>query len=471
MPFKSIRHSLTLWYSLTLAVILVLFSSFLYLTIRAQLYAELDRELLAIAEAVASPTLEPFRSASSSVLDQVLEDFIGPKVIDKYVQLSDGKGNVIAHNKNLQKFTLSLSSSALRSAAKGDVTYQTLRPSAPYPIRTVSVPVFSNSRMVQIVQVGALLTEAINTLDKMILMFAVSIPVAILLLGSGGWFLAGRALRPVDLITRSAQKINAENLGFRLEIVNPNDEIGRLAETFNCTLDRLEQAFNRIRQFSTDVSHELRTPLTILRGETELGLRCGVNAEDFKEILHSNLDEINRMSIIIEYLLDLSRVEQEGLVLGKEDVELKELLDEIVFQNLPRAVGKGINLDFRGEPSIHVEGDRHRLRQVFANLLDNALKHSPCEGTIILHLKRDNDWAVFSVTDSGPGIPEEDVPHIFDRFYRVDKARNRSDGGIGLGLSLVNSYTAAHGGRVELKTAAGMGSTFTIYLPLLKSGP
>lgn len=470
MFLKSIRLSLTLWYSLTLAVILVLFSSFLYLTIRTQLYSELDHELLAIAEAVASPTMEPFRAVPSSVMDQVLEDFIGPKISGKFVQLSDKQGKAVAHSKLLRQFPLDMKRSVLRAAEHGETTYQTVKPPNSLPLRIVAVPVLSSAGLNEIVQVGAPLTEAMATLDKMLLMFAISIPVAILLLSSGGWFLAGRALKPVDLLTRSAQQISAENLSFRLQVVNPNDEIGRLAKTFNGTLDRLEQAFRRMRQFSIDVSHELRTPLTILRGETEWGLRSDRDSEKLKEILSSNLEEIDRMSEIIGYLLDLSRVEDGELVLNREDVELNQLINDIVFQNMPRATEKAIALNFTGSAAVIVKGDHYRLRQIFANLLDNALKFTPTGGTITLHLERDRDLAKLSVTDSGPGIPAEDAPYIFDRFYRVDKARNRRDGGIGLGLSLVNSLALIHGGRIELKTELGKGSTFTVFLPILQSG-
>jgi len=467
--FRSIRFSLTLWYSVTLAVILLLFSTFLYLTIRSRLYAEVDRGLLAIAEAVASPTLEPFRNSAPSVLDQVLEDFIGPKIAGKFVQLSDSGGRAFSHSKNLQQFTLPLSKSAVQAADSGNITYQTHKGLQRYPIRSVIFPVMANARLNQIVQVGTTLDDATETLDKILLIMAVSIPLSLLFAWYGGWFLAGRALRPVDIITKSAQKISAENLSQRLEIVNPNDEIGKLAETFNRTLGRLENAFIRTKRFSADVSHELRTPLTILRGETELGLRWSGDPDEFKKILGSNLEEINRMSEIIGYLLDLSRAEEDSLSLHLQQLELKELLQDLVQQIWLLAEEKGIKLFFTASDPVYVSADSNRLRQIFLNLLDNAFKFTPVGGEIRLILEHEPPWAKVSVIDSGPGIPEYDLPYIFDRFYRVDKARNRKDGGSGLGLSLVKSLSEAHGGRVELRSTLGVGSVFTVYLPIITS--
>ncbi len=467
MFFKSIRFSLTLWYLVTSAVILLLFSTFLYLTISSRLFAEIDKELLAIAEAVASPTLEPFRKSAPSVLDQVLEDFIGPKIAGKFVQISDAEGRVFSRSKNLQQFNLPLDKPTLMIAGMGKSTFQTRKMPPSYRVRTVVLPVMVDGRLEQIVQVGAPLTKVTETLDKILLVLAVSIPSSLLLLWCGGWFLAGRALKPVALITRSAQKISAENLSHRLEVVNPNDEIGRLAETFNHTLGRLENAFDRTRRFSTDVSHELRTPLTILRGEVEVGLRWCGNPDEFKKILKSNLEEINRMSDIIAHLLELSRAEEGELTLDLKRVDLQALLQDLVRQTGLPAEERHIAIAMTGSGPLHVSGDPLRLKQIFLNLLDNALKFTPTGGEIRLLLEHEREWAKISVIDSGPGIPEDDLPYIFDRFYRVDKARNRKDGGSGLGLSLVKSLSEAHGGRVELQCSPAGGCAFTVYLPTI----
>lgn len=470
MLFRSIRFSLTLWYAVTLAVILVLFSSFIYLVLGNQLNKGVDHELLTIAEAVASPTLEPFRRSGPSVFDQVLEDFIGEKLRGKYVQVLDPAGQVGASSKNLEELRIPLSKRALQRSVEGKVTYETKVNLDIYPVRTITYPILADGKLLQIVQVGASMKLSAETLDKVLLVFAVSIPLSLLLWSLGGWFLAGRALKPVDIITRSAQKITAENLGLRLEVANPRDEIGRLAETFNDTLERLENAFTRIRQFSADVSHELRTPLTILRGETEVGLRWAKEPEEFRELFQSNLEEINRMSKIIECLLDLSRAEEGGMRLELAEVDLADVLEGLVQQARLIDPGKGLRIGFAAEEPVVVRGDWLKLRQVFMNLIDNAVKYTPAGGEISVALDTNGGLARVAVIDSGAGIPAADLSHIFERFYRVDKARNRADGGVGLGLSLARTFIEAHGGRIEVVSEIDKGSVFTVYLPLSGRG-
>ena len=301
------------------------------------------------------------------------------------------------------------------------------------------------------------------------MVICVSIPASLILFSCGGWFLAGRALKPVDLITRTAQQISAENLSQRLEVVNPNDEIGRLATTFNTTLARLEDSFIRTRQFSVDVSHELRTPLTILRGETEVGLKWTREPEEFRQILQSNLEEINRMSGIIEYMLDLSRAEAGVLSLDLQELDLKDLLAEQVQSVRLLAREKHVNLVFEGNRSAFVKADEMRLRQVFRNLLDNAVQYTSAGGEVRLGVDVAGSRVKVSVLDTGIGIPAESLPKIFDRFYRVDKARNRAHGGSGLGLSLAKTFVEAHGGTIEVTSEPGKGSMFTVYLPLTGS--
>jgi len=468
--FKSIRFSLTLWYSLTLAIILVLFSSFLYLTIRKQFYQEVDRDLFSVASALASPTMEPFRNSAPSVFDQVLEDFLGPKVSDKFVQLFDSNGAITARSNNLQDITFPLSAAALREASLGRIGHRTERLPGLYPVRSITFPVLNDGKLFRIVQVSSSLGGISDTLHHILVVLCISIPLAILLFGYGGWFLAGIALKPVDLITRSAQKITAENLSHRLEVVNPHDEIGQLAKTFNDTLARLENSFKRTRQFSVDVSHELRTPLTILRGETELGLKLAKEPIEFQELLQSNLDEIKKMSKIIEDLLFLSKAEEGGLYLDLQEIELHEFLEELTQQASHLSREAGVEISFEGTAPVRVRGDRVRLRQIFLNLLENGMRYNHPGGNVRLVLARDGGEAKVSVVDTGVGISEEDLPFIFDRFFRVDKARNSASGGSGLGLSLVKTFTAAHGGKIEVVSELGMGSEFIVRLPLQEHG-
>lgn len=465
--FRSIRFKLTLWYLVTLTAILLLFSTCIYLTISNRLYAEVDQELLATAEAVASPTLAPFRASAPSVFDQILEDFLGPKISNKFVQISNPDGKVFSHTTNLDGNYLPLDKTALIISGIGKSTYHTYRNLFwRYPVRVITMPVIDNGQLVHIVQVGMLMDYTTDILEKLLLIFVVSIPLAVVFLLYAGWFLAGRALKPVEVITRNARAISADNLDYRLEVQNPNDEIGRLARTFNMTLDRLQSAFNRMRRFSTDVSHELRTPLTILRGETEVGIRWGGDTEDLQKILKSNMEEINRMSDIIDNLLELSRTEEGKLVLDLAPVKLHDLLKDVCTKAAAEAERKKIALHLTAPSPLEVVGDANRLQQIFFSLLENAVKFTPPGGRVSLEMETEGNWAKVSVTDTGPGIPEQDLPHIFDQFYRVDGARNRNDGGSGLGLSLVRALCEAHGGKVEVVSLPGSGSTFTVSLPL-----
>lgn len=464
---RSIRFSLTLWYTVTLLVVMLLFSSVVYVTIRADIYKETDRGLLSIAESLASPTMEPFRKAAPSVFDQVLEDFFGPKISDKYVQLLEPNGNVSAASKNLNNTRLPLSRKAQKKTSAGSISQETVSISGLPLIRMITMPVYSDRHLARIVQVGTSLNDQYETLRKFEIIFAVSIPLGVLVLCGGGWFLAGRALKPVDEITRSAQRITAENLSQRLVVVNPNDEIGRLAETFNSTLSRLEASFIRTKRFFADISHELRTPLTIIRGEAEVGMKWAKDPEEFREIMTSTLDEANRMSAIVESLLELSRAEEGGLHLESHEIDIPQFLSGLAkeFQQQSRITEQNKKVVITHSSQVCVLGDQRRLRQVFLNLLDNALKYTPEGGTVRVGISGANNVVMISVSDDGPGIPPEDIPHIFERFYRVDKSRNRGDGGSGLGLSLVKSLLEAHGGTVSVTSTVGKGSVFTVTLP------
>ena len=466
---RSIRFSLTLWYTLTLAVIMLLFSSFVYVTVRAGIYKEADRSLLSVAEALASPTMEPFRRAAPAVFDQVLEDFFGSRIADKYVQLFDANGTVSAASKNISQNQLPLSLSAFQKVSAGKTVHDTIILNNFPPLRLVMIPVFEEGRLARVVQVGSSLGDDFAGLEKLLIIFSISIPLGLILLSAGGWFLAGQALEPVELITRSAQQISAKNLSQRLIVLNPNDEIGKLAETFNATLDRLENSFIRAKRFFTDISHELRTPLTIIRGEAEVGLKWAKEPEEFREILESTLDEVKHMSGIVESLLDLSRAEEGGLGLEFLDVDLNEFLEALCRDiNQQRYAGQEGRVHFSpAAAQVRVSADQRRLRQIFVNLIDNALKFSPEGSEVRVSLGMKDAVARARVSDQGVGIPAEDIPNIFDRFYRVDKARNRGDGGSGLGLSLVRSLCEAHGGSVAVESSVGTGSTFIVSLPAL----
>ncbi|MEZ4483643.1 MAG: ATP-binding protein [Syntrophotaleaceae bacterium] len=306
--------------------------------------------------------------------------------------------------------------------------------------------------------------QPLRALRSLLLLYS---PAALVLVAVCGWFLAGRALAPVNIITRAMRKINADNLNRRLPVGRARDEISLLAETFNDMLADLEESFRKIRQFSGDASHELRTPLTILKGETEVALRWAKHPEEFRNMLESSMEEIDRMGRIIEDLLTLAKSEAGSKSLVIKPFSLSDLLQGIYLQANTLGEPKGIKAYLKLEVTeeIRLMGDELRLRQLFLNLVANAVNYTPEGGRVEIGLSVTDGEAVVTVSDTGIGIPAEHLPHIFDRFYRVDKARNREDGGTGLGLAIVKAMAEAHGGRVEVASTPDQGTVFTVYLP------
>jgi heavy metal sensor kinase len=262
-------------------------------------------------------------------------------------------------------------------------------------------------------------------------------------------------------------EVSTENLSFRLPGANERNEIGRLVNSFNHMLEHLENSFRRLRQFSADVSHELRTPLTVLRGETEVALRWSKDPEEFRRILSSNLEEIDRMSRIIEDLLLLAKSDAGETPLNMRRVNLNRLLQELVLQGKILGENKGVavSLTLPDHDNISVQGDELRLHQMFLNLLSNGIKYTPTGGRVALRLSVEDNQAVVTVADTGVGMAPEHLQHIFDRFFRIDRNRVQ-ESGAGLGLSIVKWIVEAHQGRISVSSVPDEGSTFKVFLPL-----
>jgi heavy metal sensor kinase len=314
--------------------------------------------------------------------------------------------------------------------------------------------------------VGYPLAELRDLQDNLYLTFLILIPIAVLISLVGGYLMAKNALRPVDEIVTQARKISAENLDLTIPVRNPRDEIGRLGTTINAMLTRLHQSFAQVRQFSADASHELRTPLTIMRGEIELALRNPKTPEEYRAVLESALEEIMRMTAIIDNLLVLAKADQGRYHADFSEVDLGALVQELYEDSEVLAERKDIHVALREIADIRIVGDRLRLRQLILNLIDNAIKYTPQGGTVTLALGQENGSARIEVSDTGIGIPADEQAKIFDRFYRVDKARSRELGGSGLGLSIAKWIAALHRGTITVQSSLHEGSTFTVLLPL-----
>jgi heavy metal sensor kinase len=306
--------------------------------------------------------------------------------------------------------------------------------------------------------------------DFLTLMLVTS-PILLAVATVGGIFLAGRALQPIDRLTRLAGEISAGNLRQRLGPTRQRDEVGRLAATFDTMLDRLEQAFHQQRQFVADASHELRTPLTIIRGDLDVLLRRARTPDEYAEALRNWREEITRLSQLAEDLLTLAQADSGHAVRAFELINLDDVVEESAAGARRLAQDRGVQLEVMLEQRpLPIVGDPILLRQLVFNLMDNAVKYTPRGGRVAVWLTAQSTVATLMVADTGTGIASQDLPHIFDRFFRADEARSRHQGGSGLGLAIARWSAEAHGGTITVQSQVGKGSTFTVVLPLAREG-
>jgi signal transduction histidine kinase len=342
-------------------------------------------------------------------------------------------------------------------------------------LRVLTQPIItSDQKVLGHLQVGARLNN-IDLVKSLLLLTLATVGTFSVVLSAGVVTLTvGRALRPIEAVTNAALQITrADDLSRRVPLTGPStDEVGRLVTAFNSTLERIEKLFNSQRRFLADVSHELRTPLTAIRGNVDLMRRMKDLPAD-QESLDAIQSEAERMSRLVGDLLMLAQAESGNLPIARNDVELDTLLLDVYQQGRVLA-GTRVTLNLGEEDQALAYGDRDKLKQVLLNLVSNAIKYTPAGGHVTMGLARVNGWARFTVADTGVGIPPEDLPHVFDRFYRVDKSRTRAAGtpsGSGLGLSIAKWIAQAHGGRLEVSSQLGKGSVFSLWLPLAETRP
>jgi two-component system OmpR family sensor kinase len=373
-----------------------------------------------------------------------------------YIQFADAKGTILYRSYNLATDSLMIPDTVSANSILVTTGYLNGE-----PIRVAALRDRNFSYLV-----GYPLGELRDLLENLYLIFLLLVPIALAVSIFGGLALAHKSLQPVDEITTRARRITAENLDQTLPVRNVNDEIGRLTATFNDMIQRLHDSFAQVRQFSADASHELRTPLTVMRGEIELALRGKLRPQQYRTVLESSLEEILRMTSITDNLLLLAKAEQGTLDVHFSEVNLQSLVDELYEDSEVLAEQKHIAVSLQENAPITIVGDRDRLRQLFLNLVDNAIKYTPEGGAVTLATRRQDGTALFQIHDTGIGIPPGDVEKIFNRFYRVDKARSREQGGTGLGLSIAKWIAELHRGTITVTSEVNKGSTFTVTLPL-----
>jgi two-component system OmpR family sensor kinase len=480
MFFRSIRTKLTAWYSLVVIVTLISFGLTAYYSTSNTLSENLDRslknEVKWLNEILAKkyprkhsrPARPPQETTpgetnpeeeelgpTDEIWNQIYEHtLLSPK--KQFIQITDSRGRKLYKSSSLGNDSLYYPEIPFNSILLTNIS----------EFRDVSLrlAVTENERMK--IYVAYPLEELNEVLDNLFSHFLILAPIAFFLSIGLGWFLATKSLKPVDEMSKTARDITAQNLNRTIPHSGVNDELGRLASTFNEMIARLRSSFDQIKQFSIDASHELRTPLTIVRGEMELALHSEKSQKEYRRVIASNLEEIIRMSAIVENLLTLSKADLGRVEIQHEAVPLHEIIRDLYEDGEVLAGKKHIRVALENVDEVNVPGDQVRIRQLLLNLIDNAIKYTPENGIVSLSLRQVNGMATVSVRDTGIGIPTEEIPKIFDRFYRVDKARSRALGGSGLGLSIAKWIADAHGGRIEVQSESHRGSTFTVYLPV-----
>ena len=455
--FDSVRTRLTLWYATVLALSLIAFAVLVYYGAANIFYARQDELLRSTAETVASAYVQELDEEQSvaKANEVVLAQMVFP---NRYVEVVDANGSAVAWSRNLAGHQFTIPQAELGEAQRGSfVVLNDLR---------VAVVPLSPGRQLGFAIVAEPLSVVEEGLRRLRRDFLFGVPLILLLASLGGYFLARKSLLPIALMNQQTQRITAENLSAQLDVANPRDEVGRLAITINELLARLDAAFQEQKRFIADASHELRTPLAVLRGETEVALQKERGTADYQESLALIKDEAERLSRIVENLFLLAREPVDAPSLIKEPVRLDGLVNECVRAAHVLAMQKGLRLTSDDDlPAITVNGDDEMLKRMLLNLIDNAVKYTPPGGQISVGLRTQNGHARIVVTDTGIGIPAADQPRIFDRFYRVDKARSRALGGAGLGLSISRWIVEGHSGSLSVESAPDRGSAFTVELP------
>ncbi len=448
--FKSIRWSLLFWYTLILTLVVAGFAGTLYYKMRRSLYREVDVRLKAHARALAG-ALDRERDGSYEIdlSDEYLRRSFGGDDDDPYYVIWDERGEIVSRSHPGLE--------APRPEGGGTRDRRSRR--------EVVVP----SPEGPLVMVGQRLEDQRDYLRELLgALIGAGAGVLVLAL-AGGWFLASRALRPISRMSQVASTLSASSLSGRIDVGQTESELGKLARTLNDTFDRLERAFEQQTRFTADASHELRTPLSILMSQTELALRKERSAGEYREALGVCLRAAHRMKAVVEGLLTLARADVRDLDLRRERFDLGKVVEETAAMLGPLAIEKKVTLTVSAEPA-EVLGDRERWREVVTNLVSNALRYNREGGRVDAALSVKGNEAVLTVADTGIGIPEKDWPHVFERFYRVDKARSREQGGSGLGLSITKWIVEAHGGSLSFISREGEGTTFTVRLALAAAG-
>jgi heavy metal sensor kinase len=469
MNFRSIGFRLVVWYTSLLTGIFLLLGVLLYLGLQHFVESDMRQGQERRARQIGNTLLEHIPQTGEDYVAAEMKSLYAPEINNRFIRLVRDDGRVVYQSGPPADGTFDPPEVPTVNLMPGQETSQKFGLNGGKTMLVVSVGYPAENNHSYVVEVGALLNPVESMLDHLFLQVALGLPLAVAIIAIGGWLLVRRALQPVAEITRAAEQITQHNTSERVPVARTGDELEKLSLSLNLMIARLDDAFRNSTRFVADASHELRTPLTILHGELEMLAEDPQLAVETRERIFSMLEEVARLGKIVEKLFALSRLDAGEAQTDWQSLNLAELARTTAEQMSLLAEDKNIAITCDALQPVLVEGDPARLKQIIVNLLDNAIKYTPENGAIQLGVNELGGHAVLEVSDNGMGIPPESLPHVFERFYRVDASRANDSGSAGLGLSIVKSICSAHGAEVEVQSALRKGSCFRIKFKLPKN--
>ena len=461
MKSLTIQVRLTAWYFLSLSVIVALLAGGSWFAMKASMYHSIDRDLRYRVESVV-PFIESHSLNTQEQFSKVFAGSSDSSIVGVFVQVTDEHSSILYESDLLLAHRVPV----LPPGQSNGLVSITTVGTRGWPVRVASkrLTVGSTSLTVHIVEP---LRDLMESLREYGLYLTLLIPIALLLTTTAGYWISRRALAPVEQIRNQADSIDPADLAARLRVPPTQDELAKLAQTLNAMLARIEAAFRSIERFTADASHELRAPLALILTAGEVSLRRERTKEELAEVLRKIVREARHMSNLVENLLDLARGDARRRHTELVPVDLAGMLRDLCAELTPSAAAKGLSLAANlTDDEVRVMGEATELRRLFLILADNAIKYTEA-GSILLSLTSNSRHVNVTVSDTGIGIEEAALPHVFDRFWRADKVRSRTEGGAGLGLSLASQIIQRHGGTLSVLSDFGHGSSFTVQLPAI----
>jgi heavy metal sensor kinase len=490
MTINSIRFKNTVIFTIIMTILFIIFGIILYINLQNMLSNDIDTFLQATAVNVADTinTLWDAERTKNVDLDKkssiddtiskyfpkIIKSWISssgiedPKYLNLLLQIFDKKGQLIVSSRYVPHIIQKLSDSSFVSVFQGKKYFEDIdievSSGKSLTLRFLTIPIMIDNNISYIVRVGISFRSMSFSQKNLQLVLFIILPLTIIISSFIILFITSLTLNPVNKIINTIRQITAKNLKLRIDIPESKDEIRKLADTFNEMLERLEKAFISQKQLIEDLYHELKTPLSIIRGEIEITLKKERDEKTYKNILFSNIEEIDKLSKVIENLLLISKFESKLIFFNREKIFIKELLKEIINTFNILTEPRNISINLSSDNSLFIFGDLKQIKTLFINIIDNAIKYNKENGKIDITINKELNNLVIKINDTGIGIPEKEIPFVFDRYYRAIKTKKMI--GTGLGLNISQSIIEAHNGKINVKSKVNEGSEFIIILPI-----